>query len=297
MGKIKDITGQRFGRLILLERMPKYKNNRTYYKCLCDCGNIYYVETSRLIAGATKSCGCLKSELSSQRFSKDYTGYKFGKLTLIERIHKYNGGKHVFYKCKCECGNILYIKGTSIISGNTKSCGCHKKQVNRIRCFETRKVNDYKIIKDIVYIKPSNSDLEILIDIDDLNDVLNYYWRINKNGYAVAKKRDYSCIAIKLHRLISKNNTKNPTDHINRNKLDNRKSNLRICTPIVNSNNVGITKFNSTGYKNVVKNKNKFAVNFVHFGTAYWVGKYKSINEAVEARNKKYKELGIQIED
>lgn len=57
----------------------------------------------------------------------DLTGKRFGRLTVIERV---NGtvvrGKSpkVFWRCKCDCGNIREIDGYSLRSGNTQSCGC-----------------------------------------------------------------------------------------------------------------------------------------------------------------------------
>ena len=57
MYKIKnDIIGRKFGRLIVLERTTK--NNRGYYKCLCDCGNTVTVRADKIKDGSANSCGC-----------------------------------------------------------------------------------------------------------------------------------------------------------------------------------------------------------------------------------------------
>lgn len=55
----KDLTGKRFGHLIVLVRCGS-KNNRTVWACRCDCGNIIEVDTHSLTSGNTKSCGCKK---------------------------------------------------------------------------------------------------------------------------------------------------------------------------------------------------------------------------------------------
>jgi hypothetical protein len=55
------IEGKRFGRLIAIESIKRGKFVK--WKCLCDCGTIKYIGTSLLIAGKTKSCGCLRSEI------------------------------------------------------------------------------------------------------------------------------------------------------------------------------------------------------------------------------------------
>lgn len=60
-----DLTGQRFGRLVLLERVPTpeyIKGKRPYWKCQCDCGNIHLAESTNLRKGNVCSCGCLKSK-------------------------------------------------------------------------------------------------------------------------------------------------------------------------------------------------------------------------------------------
>ena len=53
----KDLTGQRFGKLVALEKAPS-RNKHTYWLCQCDCGNKKIIQTSHLTSGASKSCGC-----------------------------------------------------------------------------------------------------------------------------------------------------------------------------------------------------------------------------------------------
>lgn len=66
MGKIKDRTGQKFGRLTALYRLHNYHKQGTYWLCVCDCGNIAEVKSSKLGIGHTKSCGCLQKETVSK---------------------------------------------------------------------------------------------------------------------------------------------------------------------------------------------------------------------------------------
>lgn len=58
---IVDLSGKRFGRLIALEYVGR-KNNRTLWKCRCDCGNESIAGYSNLVNGITRSCGCLEKE-------------------------------------------------------------------------------------------------------------------------------------------------------------------------------------------------------------------------------------------
>jgi hypothetical protein len=55
----KDITGQRFGRLIALKIIATSNQRSHIWECQCDCGNIKNIDGAVLRKGATKSCGCL----------------------------------------------------------------------------------------------------------------------------------------------------------------------------------------------------------------------------------------------
>lgn len=67
MGKLIDLTGKRFGRLIILNK-TNIKNKFGYiqYDCICDCGNHLLASRNSLIRGLIKSCGCLHSQQSSE---------------------------------------------------------------------------------------------------------------------------------------------------------------------------------------------------------------------------------------
>lgn len=58
---VLDLTGQRFGRLVVLERYGSGPNGSALWLCQCDCGNLSIVLGSQLRGGRTKSCGCLRS--------------------------------------------------------------------------------------------------------------------------------------------------------------------------------------------------------------------------------------------
>lgn len=63
IGKFKDLTHQKFGRLLVLEKTDMRDHRYIIYKCKCDCGNIIYVNGNKLRSGHTKSCGCYRKEL------------------------------------------------------------------------------------------------------------------------------------------------------------------------------------------------------------------------------------------
>ena len=57
----KDLTGQRFGKLVALTSSKSSKSHKYLWACQCDCGNIIEVLGTSLTSGDTQSCGCLKS--------------------------------------------------------------------------------------------------------------------------------------------------------------------------------------------------------------------------------------------
>lgn len=65
-GKAKDLTGQRFGRLTVIERAENYKG-RVMWLCKCDCGTVKPVRSDCLCNGATQSCGCYTEEQLQKR--------------------------------------------------------------------------------------------------------------------------------------------------------------------------------------------------------------------------------------
>lgn len=70
MKKVReDLTGQRFGRLVALRYDHTNKNNNAVWECQCDCGQKRLVMTASLKSGNTMSCGCLHSEIASERRS------------------------------------------------------------------------------------------------------------------------------------------------------------------------------------------------------------------------------------
>lgn len=121
---IKNLTGQRFGKLTVIGRAEKDKVyggiKRTTWKCKCDCGNEVEVITSNLTGGISTSCGCGKTHL------KDLTGKRFGKVTVLRRAEKdkmYGEKKAITWVCRCDCGNVFDAVGNNLKRGLSNSCG------------------------------------------------------------------------------------------------------------------------------------------------------------------------------
>ena len=57
-GQVRDLTGNVYGKLTVLERAGSDKHRNAVWKCLCECGNFHYINGRSLTTGHTKSCGC-----------------------------------------------------------------------------------------------------------------------------------------------------------------------------------------------------------------------------------------------
>lgn len=128
MSNIKDLTGSRIGKLLLLER--KRENNRTFYYCKCDCGNEKWIRADHISSKKhpTRSCGCLAKETLFK--AKDIYGKRFGRLIAIKPTKERD--KHtgcVIWECKCDCGNNnVKVSVGELNDGDVLSCGCLRKE-------------------------------------------------------------------------------------------------------------------------------------------------------------------------
>lgn len=130
MGTLIDLTGQRFGKLVVISRTLNGSYRGTFWLCQCDCGNKTITSSSKLKSGHTQSCGCLQRERTHSACYKDLTGQIFGRLTVMHRVSLSKSGKSRF-QCQCSCGNTIIVEGHNLISGATQSCGCIRKEKAR----------------------------------------------------------------------------------------------------------------------------------------------------------------------
>ena len=138
MSKVKNILGFRYGRLKVVSITNKREYHGVVWKCKCDCGNIRFVSSDSLSRGATKSCGCLYNERLH-----DLTDRRFGKLTVL-KITSIRKFEKIVWKCKCDCGAICFIASGSLLSGNSKSCGCWR---GREEDFVNKVVNNVRFLR------------------------------------------------------------------------------------------------------------------------------------------------------
>ncbi len=145
-------------------------------------------------------------------------------------------------------------------------------------------------IKDVWVIRLENGKGSFIIDEQDLVKVKQHLWFAAKAATGITpmcnKKIDGKWRGVRIQKLIFNPPKGMVVDHINGNTLDNRRCNLRVCTPQQNRFN-SKTPFNSkTGVKGVSPQGDKFKVGFMCNGKYYYFGLYPTLEEA----KKKYKE-------
>lgn len=75
MANYNDLTGKRFGKLIVIKRVGS-KNSSPTWECKCDCGNTKIVSSKNLIYGLVKSCGCLREDFCKNELREKYQEYR-----------------------------------------------------------------------------------------------------------------------------------------------------------------------------------------------------------------------------
>lgn len=197
--------------------------------------------------------------------------------------------------CECSvenCHNKVMAKGL---------CSKHYSQLRRygkIFKYSSRdKTNHIEILEDHaeIFLIDKNNEIcaKALIDLDDVDKVKNIKWHRSD-----LQRSTYYCISNnsewrRIHRLIMGVTDKDiVVDHINHNGLDNRKSNLRICTSGQNTCNCLTSKNNKSGHKGVYwsKERKKWCAQISINNKTKGLGRYDTIEEAIEARKKTAKE-------
>ena len=152
--------------------------------------------------------------------------------------------------------------------------------------------NDFRVTGDLLTIKTKRKGRNeyIHLDVRDLIYVRFFRWYINGNGYAIAtfpKEMGDWNKKLLMHRLITQCPEHLHVDHINHNKLDNRRKNLRVCNRKQNQGNSRKQSNNKTGFKGVFRSPNgkfiaqaKIDLKSIHIGT------FETAEEAAKAYDK-----------
>lgn len=165
-------------------------------------------------------------------------------------------------------------------------CDKHYRQFKKYgRILERTIYDPNKIVEHedyaeiIIYNKQCEEIARTLIDLEDVDKAKNYKWYTNK-GYVLNDSIGW------IHRFIMDCPDNMVIDHINHNRLDNRKSNLRICTQHQNNMNQGIRNDNTSGVTGVYfdKSRDKWAAQIMYNARQINLGRFNTKEEAIQAR-------------
>lgn len=216
-------------------------------------------------------------------------GECFGRLTIVKDLGVYQkeGTKlrRHYVECLCECGNKKIVSLTSLLQGSILSCGCLKKENLSKIGKKNKKYNNYKIIGDIVEIELFNSDIVAIIDFVDWNSIKQYCWFESVGGYIEANVCGKT---VKMQRMIMNPPKDMVVDHINGDKHDNRKCNLRIVTQSENNMNKCMQSNNKSGTVGVYYDKSaqKWRASIVIKGNKIDLGRFVNKQDAIDVRKK-----------
>ena len=136
-----------------------------------------------------------------------------------------------------------------------------------------------------VYVVPLTQSQFSIIDKIDYNSVKNSVWHTTTQNYAATRINGK---VVLLHRLVSKPEKGLVVDHINGDRLDNRRFNLRNITQLQNTWNYS-NESRINGIKNITRRNNKWAVRMYIDYKETWLGSFSTLEEALEVRNEAYK--------
>lgn len=152
--------------------------------------------------------------------------------------------------------------------------------------------NHYETNGEVTKIYLSNCDEFMLIDTEDFERMSQHTWHKDGEGYGGTSVNNKH---VRCHNfLLGKTPKGLVTDHINRNKLDNRKSNLRFCSYFTNVHNRDRykgkpKKFEETGirYRHGL-NTDTYSVELFDHGKTYYVGSYRTLEQAIAVRREAF---------
>lgn len=208
-------------------------------------------------------------------------GTKFDRLiTIGEPFYTYFTGSKICFRrkiwhvvTKCKCGRINISNIRRLIIRKTKSCGCLHNEWIKNPC------KNFPTTEHFNYVEICIKDKCLLVDKDVFDKIKNHAIHISQDDYPIIVINNKNYI---LSRIISNAKKNDQVDHINLNKLDNRKENLRLVTNQQNQTNT-LSRGGTSKYKGVVKEKNKWKARITVHNKCKSLGRFSIEEEAAKA--------------
>lgn len=238
--------GKEYGWLTVLGEGERDKSGHYRYHVRCRCGNEYDVQPSFLKSKEPKCKNCVQRTKHPHQ-SDDIVGETINSWEVLQNTNTKDAQGNYLFECRCiRCGEVSYKRKSEVLRSNGKGCK---------HCFPDYYFTIYGNVAQGIL--PDGT--EFLIDAEDVEQISKMYWNYSKSkGYIQSAERKLE--RMPLHRfLLNITDSSILVDHINRNRMDCRKSNLRIATAQQNSMNCSM-RANKTGYKGVsfIKRKNLY---------------------------------------
>ena len=267
MSRLIDLTGQRFGKLVVIRRAKNNYQSSARWFCQCDCGNKKVVLGGALRDGRTSSCGCNKAE--------NLTGKQFGELTVLSRLGTKNG--QPTWLCRCSCGNVSTVRTQALKEGRIRRCNAHSKSKDLTgqRFGRLTALKPVKALKDGSFI---------------------WLCKCQCGNYKKVKSGNLKSGGVKSCGCLLKEKTIPALIKANKNPYEFRFKDLKEGTSLGHLNK-RIPKNNKTGVKGVWFNKpKKMYVAELHFKgkrmlCKSFVNKQDAINARKEAEEKYFKPI------
>lgn len=280
---------------VTMNRYLKTKKKDTYYDCECIKCHAKSIKIESTLKKITRK-GLEACKLCPKT---DLTGQTIGFWTVLEQgetVKQPNGISYITWKCRCICGIEREIPAHSLIRKKSLSCGCKRKElVSKKLLGVQRKQNIYDLSGDYGICYNEDKTRFCYFDLEDYKIIKQHYWIIpnRSDKYVISENKTKR---IYMHRFVMGLGDYDKiivVDHINHDKSDNRKKNLRICTQSENSKNVKARKNNTSGYIGVSwdKNRNKWHSQITFNRKCINLGRFENIEDAIAARKeaeKKY---------
>lgn len=257
----KLLSGQKFGRWVVLDESISTPKRERKWLCQCDCGTMRHVLQRSLLYGSSESCGCLRKERAAHALFTDMTGQTFGELTVIRQMENTGKTSGTLWLCKCSCGAEYKVLGTLLINGRRTRCPdkSHKKNYavaditgKKFACLTALyPAKERKSKRSVTWHCRCDCGNEVDVPYNEL-----VYCNMKSCGCR-KKAHDH-----KLEELLI---------HVDGTSIDMVKSKK-------------IPSDNTTGCRGVYLTKGKYTAKIVFQKKAYYLGCYDSIEKAAQAR-------------
>lgn len=268
MAVVKNLAGQRFGRLTVLDNFIEIKNTKgkteRKWLCRCDCGTERYFLERGFLYGRTTSCGCFRIERLQESSALNISGKTFGDLTVLEQVEERSSQGGVQWRCRCSCGAEYVVAGTLLVTGRRTHCPDKNSHRDQLK-YKTSDITGQKFGR-----------LTALYRADKRSNKGAILWHCRCE---CGREVDVSYNDLLYTNLKSCGCQKKENDQKLQEKL------TRVAgTSLEAIKSQKVPTNNTTGYKGVYFINGKYLAKIVFQKKPYFLGTYSNIEDAAKAR-------------